>query len=116
MRASSTARGAALALGCAASGGAISILLHDDWASGRWSDGFVLVPWRPGSAGTAGHPAAMALRDRSILSATGFALAFSLGTVLTVYTSVSKQATTTDAKTLATVASNKHRGVVEAAR
>ena len=112
---STTARGAATALGCAASFGAAYILLKEDVMAGHWSDSFVLVPLMLLIAVVAGHLAAKALRDRSILSASGFALAFLLGTVLTVYTSVSKQAMKIDAKVLETVASNKDRGTVEAA-
>lgn len=113
MRGLTTARGLALALGSAASIGAAYILLKDDVVAGRWSDSFVLVPLMLGIAVVAGHLAARAFRDRSILAASGFALAFFLGTALTVYQSVSKQAATTDAKTLETVASNKDRGLVE---
>lgn len=114
MGAYSTARGAAIALGCAASGGAAYVLLKEDWVSGRWSDSFVLVPLILGIAVVAGHLAAKASRDRSFLSAIGFALAFFLGTTLTVYQSVSKQATTSDARMLDTEASNQARLSVEA--
>jgi hypothetical protein len=114
MRGLTTARGLALALGSAASIGAAYILLKDDVVAGQWSDSFVLVPLMLGIAVVAGHLAAKASRDRSFLAASGFALAFFLGTALTVYQSVAKQAATTDAKMLETVASNKDRSMVEA--
>lgn len=114
MRGLTTARGLALALGVAASIGGAYILLKEDVVAGRWSDSFVLVPLMLGIAVVAGHLASKALRDRSFFAAIGFALAFTLGTALTVYQSVSKQAATTDAKALETVASNKNRGMVEA--
>lgn len=110
-----TAKGLALALGCAASVGTAYTLLRDDVAAGRWSDSYVLVPILLCIACGAGHLAAQALKDRSILSALGFAIAFTMATILTVWTSVSKQAATTEARTLETVASNKDRGAVEAA-
>lgn len=114
MSVSSTPRRAALALGIASSCGAGFILLKEDAVAGQWSDSFVLVPLLLGIAIVAGHLAALTLRNRSILAALGFALAFILGTALTVYQSVSKQAATTDAKTLEMVASNQDRSLVEA--
>lgn len=109
------ARASAIALGCAASAGCAYLLLKDDVLAGRWSDSFVMVPLILGIAVVAGHLAAKALRDRSILSACGFAIAFAVASLMTVYSSVSKQATSTDAKTLEAVASNRDRSVVEAA-
>ena len=113
MRASSTARGLALVLGVIASGGALFILLKDDVVAGRWSDAFVLVPIMIVIALAAGHLATEALRSRKYLAAIGFALAFVLGTALTVYQSVGKQADTSDSQTLVTEASNQERKTVE---
>lgn len=96
----------AIGTGAAASGGALYVLLKDDVVKGQWADAFVLIPIMVGIAIAAGHLAAQALKDRKILSASGFALAFVLGTGLVVYTSVGKQAATTDATTNATVAHN----------
>lgn len=114
MRGSTTARGLALALGVIASGGALYILLKEDVVAGRWSDSFVLVPIMIIIALAAGHLAAEALRSRKFLAAIGFAIAFVMGTALTVYMSVGKQAETSDSHILATEASNKDRSVIEA--
>lgn len=96
----------AIGTGVAASCGALYVLLKDDVVKGQWADAFVLIPIMVGISIAAGHLAVQALKDRKILSALGFALAFTLGTALTVYTSVGKQASTTDATTNATVAHN----------
>lgn len=103
-----------MALGCVASGGALYILLKEDVLSGRWSDSFVLVPTMILIALAAGHLAVTALQSRKLLAAIGFSLAFFLGAALTVYTSVGKQADTSDSQTLVTEASNQARRTVEA--
>ena len=107
MHTTAWSRWLAIAAGCLASCGALFILLKDDVVSGRWSNAFVLVPIMVGIAIAAGHLAACALRDRKILSAIGFSIAFVLGTGLTILTSVGKQAATSDATVSATEAHNK---------
>lgn len=111
---STTSRALAIALALAASGGAGFLLLKEDVVAGRWSDSFVLVPLILVITCVAGHLASKALRSLSILSALGFALTFLLGTVMTIYVSVGKQAVSTEAKSLAAVASTKDRSLVEA--
>ena len=105
----STGRWLAQATGAAASVGALYILLKDDVLAGKWSDAYILVPIMVGIAIAAGHLAWAALASRKYLSALGFALAFGLGSLLTVYTSVGKQAAHSDAVTLAATASNDLR-------
>lgn len=113
MSSTTSGRWLAIATGAAASAGALYILLKDDVMSGRWSDAFVLVPVMVGISIAAGHLCWSALAGRSYLAALGFALAFALGSVLTVYTSVGKQAATSDATALAVKASNDLRQAKE---
>lgn len=110
---STPARALAIALGVIASCGALFILLKDDVLAGRWSDAFVLVPIMMVIALAAGHLTVTAFRSRKYISASGFAMAFILGTALTFYTSVGKQADISETATLATEASNADRKVVD---
>jgi septal ring factor EnvC (AmiA/AmiB activator) len=107
MNDSTWARVGAIATGAVAASGALYILLKDDVLAGQWSDSFVLVPAMVVIAVAAGHLAVNALMERKVLSAIGFAMAFALGTALTVYTSVGKQATSSDANYRATEAHAK---------
>ncbi len=113
MSSTTSGRWLAIATGAAASAGALYILLKDDVVAGRWSDAFILVPVMVGISIAAGHLCWSALAGRSYLAALGFALAFALGSVLTVYTSVGKQAATSDASALAAQASNDLRQAKE---
>ncbi len=113
MSSTTSGRWLAIATGAAASAGALYILLKDDVVAGRWSDAFILVPVMVGISIAAGHLCWSALAGRNLLAALGFALAFALGSVLTVYTSVGKQAATSDASALAAQASNDLRQAKE---
>lgn len=114
MRANSTpARALAIALGVIASGGALYILLKDDVMAGRWSDAFVLVPIMIVIALAAGHLAVEAFRSRKLLAALGFTIAFVMGSALTVYTSVGKQAESSDSQILSAEDSTKRRASIE---
>lgn len=108
-----TGRTLATVLGIIASVGSLYILLKDDVVAGRWSDAFILVPIMIVIALTAGHLAVEALRSRKILAALGFTIAFVMGTALTVYTSVGKQAESSDSQTLSAEDSTKKRASIE---
>ncbi len=82
----------AIAVGIAASGCALGILLQDAIRTGIFTLEHALIPGMVGIAIAAGHLVGTALRSRKYLSALGFAVSFALATLLTVYTSVSKQA------------------------
>lgn len=111
---SATGRRLAIATGGVASCGALYFLLKDDVMAGRWSDAYVLMPIMVFIAVAAGHLFSAAIRSRKLLSAAGFAVAFTLSSLLTIYTSVGKQAGSSDAAALAAVASNELRQAKEA--
>ena len=85
----------AIATGLAASGGALFILLEDAVRSGVWTREHYLMPVMVGIVVATGHLVTTALRNRSFLTALGFAVAFTMGTGLTLYASAGKQAETT---------------------
>lgn len=104
----------AIALGCIASGLALYVLLRDDVAALRWSDAFVLSPGLLALTIGAGHMVSEAWRHRRPLAVLGFSLVFCIGTLMTVFVSITKQAGQTDTKIAETTASNFNRSVVEA--
>ena len=104
----------AIATGAGATCAALFILLKDDVLSGHWSDSFVLVPAVMGIAIAAGHLAVVALWDRKVLSATAFALAFTIATGLVVYQSAGKQAENKDTAVLQATLSDQLRHSKEA--
>lgn len=103
---SSTARKLAIVAGIAATGGALAILCGDVFTTGHWSLDHALMPVIVGITILAGHLVGKALRSFKIGSAAGFALLFVLGTGLTVYTSVGRQAKTADTEVASVEANN----------
>lgn len=89
----------AIAAGVAATGGALTILLWDVRATG-WTLEHTLLPIIVGITIAIGWLAERAIADRRLLSAVGFAFLFLLGTGLTVYASVGRQAETAESKAL----------------
>lgn len=91
-----TSRLLAIIAGTAATFGALAILCGDALATGHWSLEHLLMPVIVGITILAGHLIGTALRSLKILSAAGFAALFVMGTGLTIYTSVGRQAKTAD--------------------
>lgn len=104
----------AIAIGIAASGCALAILLQDALRSGVWTLEHGLIPGMVAIAVGAGHLVGSALKTRKYLSALGFAISFTLATLLTVYTSVSKQADISETAMAAATVSNELRQAKEA--
>lgn len=103
----------AIAVATSATVGALAILLAQPIAaslSGDWSqwrlDHF-LLPLIVGITIAAGHLCAKALRHFRILPSAGFALIFTIGTILTVYSSVGAQRATVDLKRAEAEAANR---------
>lgn len=94
----------AILAGIAATLGALAILSHDAITTGHWSLDHALMPVVVGITILAGHLIGSALRSLKVLSAAGFALLFILGTALTVYTSVGRQAKIADTEDAAAAA------------
>lgn len=86
-----TAARLAITAGVVATAGAMAILCRDAFASGHWSLDHALLPVIVCITILAGHLVGTA-GWRQPISAAGFALLFALGTGLTVYTSVGRQA------------------------
>lgn len=103
---SSTARKLAIVAGIAATGGALAILCGDVFTTGHWSLDHALMPVIVGITILAGHLVGTALRSWKIGSAAGFALLFVIGTGLTVYTSVGRQAKTAETEIASVEANN----------
>ena len=61
----------------------------------------------------AGHLTTSAAGERKLLSALGFAVVFTVGTVLTIYTSVGSQAKMADTATATASAVKAHRQRIE---
>lgn len=97
----------AIIAGVAATGGALAILLQDAFTSGHWSLDHMLMPVLVGITILSGHLIGSAVRDFKFMSAAGFALLFVLGTGLTVYTSVGRQAKTADTEVSTAETKNK---------
>jgi MarR family len=98
MRHYSNSRWLAIAAGIAATGGALAILLADPLTTGEWRLDHGLLPVIVAITIAAGHLAKSALIDRKIGSSLGFAIIFSFGTLLTVYSSVGSQKAATGDK------------------
>lgn len=92
--------------GLAATTAALAILCQDGIATGHWSLDHALMPVTVGITILSGHLVGSALRSWRIGSAVGFALLFVIGTGLTVYTSVGRQAKTADTEVAVAEASN----------
>ena len=96
----------AIAVGCAATGGALAILLADPVMTGNWRLDHVLLPVIVAITIASGHLCGSALRGSQILPALGFALIFLVGTVLTVYSSVGAQKSGAGARQDAVIAAH----------
>src|SRR5215510_7353077 len=86
-----TGRALAIVCGVAATGGAIALLLADAIGSGHWSQDHALVPLVVGLTVATGHLAVAAWASRRWLPALGFAIAFVVGTTVTVLNGVGRQ-------------------------
>src|SRR3990172_3784633 len=95
--------------GLAATGGALYLLCSDAIKTGAWGMEHILMPVIVGITIMAGHLIGSAVRDWKPISALGFAGLFLIGTALTVYTSVGRQAATADAQVLAAESVNAGR-------
>lgn len=84
--------GLSILLGLVATGCALAVLLQDAIRTGHWTLEHGLVPGMVLIAIGAGHLASVAIRSRHYGAGVGFGVAFALATLLTLYTSVSKQA------------------------
>lgn len=100
MRSYNIAQRLAITAGIAASGGALWILCSDAITSGHWTNEEILMPVVVGITIAAGHLSASALRMWRPLAALGFAALFLLGTGLTIFNSVGRQATKSDTSAL----------------
>jgi hypothetical protein len=96
----------AIVAGIAATGGALAILLADPLASGTWRLDHGLLPVIVAITIAAGHLTGSAWRDRRYGSSIGFAVIFTIGTVLTVYSSVGTQKAATGDKATSIEADN----------
>jgi Crp-like helix-turn-helix domain len=87
--------------GAVAAGAAFYILTADAVTSGTWTLDAALAPVTVGLTIMSGHLFSAAITGRRWFSATGFAMLFALGTVLTIYGSVGRQAEASSTTTLA---------------
>lgn len=88
----------AIVAGSVATAGAIGLLLSDAIISGHWTQDHALVPVVIGLTVATGHLAATALRGGKVLSAVGFAIAFAVGTAITVLNGMGRQSEGIEAK------------------
>jgi uncharacterized membrane protein len=72
----------AIVAGIAATAGAIGLLLSDAIGTGHWTLDHAITPLVVGLTVASGHLVANALRDRKIIAAIGFAMAFLVGTAV----------------------------------
>jgi hypothetical protein len=93
-------RALAILAGTAATIGALAILCGDALESGHWTLEHGLLPVIVSVTILSGHLVGQALRGFKLGSAAGFALLFVIGTGLTVYTSVGRQAKIADTEKL----------------
>jgi hypothetical protein len=98
--------GLAISAGTFASIGAMAILLWEPIHSGNWTLDHALVPLVVGLTIAAGHLAKVA-GFRKFGAALGFSIAFLLGTAFTLYSSIGRQATTSEAQALSVAEANK---------
>lgn len=109
----------AIASGAAATAGAIGLLISDAIISGHWTQDHALVPLVVGLTVATGHLAATALKRGKVLAAAGFAVAFAVGTVITVLNGMGRQSEGVEAKMAEAAAHNeaivaKHDDVAKA--
>lgn len=102
-----TGRALAIVCGVAATGGAIALLLADAIGTGHWSQDHALVPLVVGLTVATGHLASTALRRGRLLAAAGFAIAFAVGTTVTVLNGVGRQSASVGASMAETQAHNQ---------
>lgn len=88
----------AIASGTAATAGAIGLLVSDAITTGHWTQDHALVPLVVGLTVATGHLAATALKRAKILAAAGFAVAFLVGTCITVLNGMGRQSEGVEAK------------------
>lgn len=105
--------GLSIALGIVAASCALAVLLQDAIRTGVWTLEHALIPGMVFIAIAAGHLATLAMRSRHFGAAAGFAAAFGLAAVLTLYTSVSRQADLKTAHQLTVEAGQAHRAAKE---
>ncbi len=86
-----TGRTLAITCGIAATAGAIGLLLADAIDTGRWTQEHALVPLVVGLTVATGYLASTALWRARLLAAIGFAVAFAIGTTITVLNGVGRQ-------------------------
>lgn len=84
--------GLSICLGVVATGCALAVLLQDAIRTNVWTLEHALIPGMVLIAIGAGHLASVAIRSRHYGAGLGFGVAFALATLLTLYTSVAKQA------------------------
>lgn len=94
---------------------ALAILLQDAIRTGVWTLEHALIPGMVLIAVGAGHLASSAIKSGRYGSAVGFVSAFMLATMLTLYTSVSKQADVASTRASAAAVVNGARAEKEAA-
>jgi hypothetical protein len=109
----------AIASGAAATAGAIGLLISDAIISGHWTQDHALVPLVVGLTVATGHLAATALKRGKVLAAAGFAVAFAVGTAITVLNGMGRQSEGVEAKMAEAAAHNeaivtKHDDVAKA--
>ncbi len=97
----------AICAGLAATVGAIGLLLQEPLTTGHWSAEHALTPLVVGLTIVAGHLVGNALRDRKLLAAFGFIIAFLIGTGVTVINGIGRQAEGTETKAAETEKGNK---------
>lgn len=91
-------RGLAITAGVAATGGAIALLLSEPLNTGHWTLDHGLTPLIVGLTVASGHLTATALRACKPLTSIGFAVAFMIGTGVTVLNGVGRQTEGAEAK------------------
>ena len=102
-----TGRALAIVCGVAATGGAIALLTADALGSGHWSQDHAIAPLVVGLTVAAGHLASTALRRGKLLAAFGFAIAFAVGTAVTVLGGIGRQSAQVEATMAEAEAHNK---------
>ena len=85
---------------------AIAIISADALTSGKWTLEQIVMPFVIIITVVAGHVGWSALREAKFGSVAGFALLFALGTAVTLYSSIGRQAANADAAILAAQAHN----------